>query len=432
MGLKSMSGKEFSRLDVLLDVEAGRLAIDDACDLMGLRRRQVFRLLAAFRKQGAAGLISKRRGRPSNNRLPDEVRQLAMSIVRERYSDFGPTLACEKLANLHDCPVSRETLRKWMMEDGLWLDRRRRLPSVHQPRLRRDRVGELIQIDGSKHYWFENRGPECTLLAFIDDATSRIMHAAFVHSESAFDYLRETRAYLMKHGRPTAFYSDKHAVFRVSKRDAAGGTGMTQFGRALDELNIDIMCANTPSAKGRIERAFGTLQDRLIKEMRLAEICSMEDGNKFLVGFIADHNARFGKPPFDERDAHRALQGDIILDDVFAWKEERTVTNSLTLQYDKVTFILEPTAVTRPLARKRVQVIDYPDGRFAIRHQGLDLPFRIFDRIRHVDQAAIVENKRLGAVLAFIAERQQERDQNRSQKAPRRQGQVDRHMFKSG
>lgn len=124
---------------------------------------------------------------------------------------------------------------------------------------------------------------------------------------------------------------------------------MTQFGRALDELNIDIMCANTPSAKGRIERAFGTLQDRLIKEMRLAEICSMEDGNKFLVGFIADHNARFGKPPFDERDAHRALQGDIILDDVFAWKEERTVTNSLTLQYDKVTFILEPTAVTRPL-----------------------------------------------------------------------------------
>ncbi len=264
MGVVTMSGKDFSRLDVLLDVEAGRLAISDACDLMGLRRRQVFRLLAALRQHGAAGLISKRRGRPSNNRLPVELRELAMGLVRERYADFGPTLACEKLAALHGCPVSRETLRKWMIEEGLWVDRKHRLPSVHQPRLRRDRVGELIQIDGSKHYWFENRGPECTLLAFIDDATSRIMHAAFVHSESAFDYLRETRAYVSRYGRPIAFYSDKHSIFRVSKRDAVGGTGMTQFGRALDELNIDIICANTAPAKGRVERAFGTLQDRLI------------------------------------------------------------------------------------------------------------------------------------------------------------------------
>jgi len=138
-----------------------------------------------------------------------------------------------------------------------------RLPSVHQPRNRRARVGELAQIDGSQHFWFENRGPECTLIAYVDDATSRILHAAFVPTESTFDYLRETRAYVARFGRPIAFYSDKHAIFRVSKREAAGGDGMTQFGRALHELNIDILCANSAPAKGRVERSFGTLQDRL-------------------------------------------------------------------------------------------------------------------------------------------------------------------------
>jgi hypothetical protein len=183
-----------------------------------------------------------------------------------------------------------------MIEDGLWLDRRRRLPSVHQPRNRRARVGELIQIDGSRHFWFENRGPECTLIAYIDDATSRILHAAFVPSESTLDYLCETRAYVARHGRPIAFYSDKHAIFRVNKRDAAGGDGMTQFGRALHELNIDILCANSAQAKGRVERSFGTLQDRLVKELRLAGIATLDAANVFLPRFLEAHNARFGKP----------------------------------------------------------------------------------------------------------------------------------------
>jgi hypothetical protein len=282
MTVVSMTEKEFSRLDVLLDVEAGRMSIDDACALLRLGRRQAFRLLAAFRADGAASLVSRRRGRPSNNRLPDAVRDLTMSLVKAHYADFGPTLACEKLAALHDCRISRETLRKWMIEDGLWLDRRRRLPSVHQPRNRRARVGELIQIDGSRHFWFENRGPECTLIAYIDDATSRILHAAFVPSESTLDYLRETRTYVARHGRPIAFYSDKHAIFRVNKRDAAGGDGMTQFGRALHELNIDILCANSAPAKGRVERSFGTLQDRLVKELRLAGIAALDVANAFL------------------------------------------------------------------------------------------------------------------------------------------------------
>ena len=431
MTVVSMSAKEFSRLDVLMDLEARRVTVRDACGLLRLKRRQVFRLLKDFRQHGAVCLVSKRRGKPGNNRLPQPVRDLVMTIIKERYPDFGPTLATEKLRETHGCPVSRETVRKWMIEEGLWLDRRRRLPSVHQPRNRRERMGELIQIDGSKHWWFENRGPQCTLLAYIDDATSQLMHAAFVPSESTFDYLRETHKYVTAHGRPIAFYSDKHAIFRVNKTEAESGDGMTQFGRALHELNIDILCANTPAAKGRIERSFGTLQDRLVKEMRLAGISTIEAANAFLPGFLADHNRRFAKEPISPSDAHRPVPQDMVLEDIFAWKEERTVTRNLTLQYDKVLFLLEPTELTRPLARQRVTVIDYPDGRLAIRHNGVDLPYRTYDKLRRVTHAAIVENKRLSEVLAYVAQRQQERDEQRSAKAPRRRGQGERHMFKT-
>jgi hypothetical protein len=226
MPVVSMSKKEFDRLEVLLGVRSGRLRVADACELLGLKRRQVFRLLAGLKHGGAASLVSKRRGRPSNNRLPEAYRELALSLVRERYADFGPTLAAEKLAEVHGCTISRETLRVWMIAAGLWVDRRHRLPSPHQPRRRRDCLGELVQIDGSEHAWFEDRAEKCTLLAFVDDATSRLMHLRFVASESTFDYFRATRFYLERHGKPVAFYSDKHSIFRVNAKDAAGGDGV--------------------------------------------------------------------------------------------------------------------------------------------------------------------------------------------------------------
>src|ERR1700733_4156270 len=252
MTVLSMSKQELSRLVVLLRVQSDRLRVADACALVGLQRRQGFRLLRGLRQDGAPSLLSKRRGKPGNHRLPPEVRTLALSIVRERYADFGPTFAAEKLAEHHGCSVSRETLRGWMIADGLWIDRRHRLASPHQPRRRRDCLGELVQIDGSEHAWFETRGEACTLLAFVDDATSRLMQLRFVASESTFDYFRTTRGYLEVHGKPVAFYSDKHNIFRVNAKDAVGGDGITQFGRALSELNIDIICANTPQAKGRV------------------------------------------------------------------------------------------------------------------------------------------------------------------------------------
>jgi hypothetical protein len=406
MAVLSMSKQEFSRLDVLLRVQSGRLRIADACALIGLQRRQVFRLLRDLRHDGPASLLSKRRGKPSNHRLPTEVRTLALSIVRERYADFGPTFAAEKLAELHSCPVSRETLRGWMIADGLWVDRRHRLPSPHQPRRRRECLGELVQIDGSEHAWFEIRGEPCTLLAFVDDATSRLMQLRFVASESAFDYFRTTRAYLEAHGKPVAFYSDKHSIFRVGAKDAVGGDRITQFGRALQELNIDIICANSPQAKGRIERAFGTLQDRMVKELRLAGVSTIAAANAWLPGFMASYNARFGRDPINAKDLHRPLTATDDLDEALAWRETRTVTQDLTLHYDRMMLVLEPTRFARGLVRKKVEVVNYPDGRFAVQFEGTSLPFRTFDKIQTVAPGAIVENKRLGAALALVKQQQ--------------------------
>jgi Winged helix-turn helix len=406
MAAVSMSKQEFVRLEVLMRVQSGRLRVADACALIGLRRRQVFRLLRGVKQDGAASLLSRHRGKPSNHRLPAEVRTLALSLVRDWYPDFGPTLAAEKLATQHGCSISRETLRGWMIADGLWIDRRHRLPSPHQPRRRRDCLGELVQIDGSEHAWFEARGEMCTLLAFVDDATSRLMVLRFVASESAFDYFRATRDYLQRHGKPIAFYSDKHSIFRVNSKDAMGGEGVTQFGRALSELNIDIICANSPQAKGRVERAFGTLQDRLVKELRLAGISTVAAANAWLPGFITDYNSHFGRDPANAKDLHRPLSAGEDLDEILAWREERTVTHNLTLHYDRMMLILDPTPLARGLARKKVVVVNYADGRFAVQFNGMPLAFRVFDKIRTVDPGTIVENKRLGAALALVKQQQ--------------------------
>src|SRR5215211_6037617 len=290
-----MSRTEIDRMHVLRDLAAGRMTANEAAQLMWLTRRQVFRLAKAYRERGPSALVSTRRGKPSNRSYPAALRTETLGLITAHYADFGPTLACEKLAERHGIHLGVETVRQWMRADGLWRDRRERLKPVHQPRYRRDCVGELVQIDGSEHWWFEDRGPQCTLLVFIDDATSRLMHLRFVLTESTFDYFEATRAYLQRHGKPVAFYSDKHSVFRVNRKDAASGDGMTQFGRALDQLNIDIICANAPQAKGRVERANRSEERRLVKEMRLAGISTIEAGNAFLPAFMEDYNRRFAK-----------------------------------------------------------------------------------------------------------------------------------------
>jgi hypothetical protein len=432
MTVIAMSHKELSRLQTLIDVADGRLAVDDAAAVMGVGRRQVYRLLDAFRTGGPDALVSKRRGKASNRAHGLVFRQTVLALVREHYADFGPTLAAEKLSEQRGLPIGIETLRQWMIEDGLWVRRRDRIKRVHQPRHRRDCLGELVQVDGCEHWWFEDRGPQCTLLVFVDDATSRLMHLKFVPSESAFAYFQATREYLEAHGKPVALYSDKHSVFRINKADAAGGDGMTQFGRALHELNIDILCANSSQAKGRVERAHKTLQDRLVKELRLAEVSDMDEANALLPAFTAAYNVRFAKPARLDNNLHRPLAPQDDLDGSFAWRVERTVTHSLTVQYDRVMFILEPNEITRGLPRKKVSVYDFPDGRIEIRHQGLCLPYRTFDRVRRVDQGAIVENKRLSEALEMCRRMQaQLPPKMRSRKAPARTAQH-AHMFADG
>ncbi len=307
MTLHFMSDKELSRLEILRDLGSGRLTTSAAAELLGLERRQVQRLAKAYQEQGATALISKKRGRPSNRQAPTGLKDQALELIRAKYTDFGPTLAAEKLREVHGIAVGRETLRLWMLDAGLWADRVKRRGRVYQPRYRRECVGELVQVDGSEHWWFEDRGPQCTLLVFIDDATSRLMHLQFVQSESTFAYFNATQRYLEQHGKPVAFYTDKHAVFRVNKPSGLHGDGMTQFGRALKALNIEIICANSSQAKGRVERANKTLQDRLVKELRLAGVSTMEAGNAFLPAFMADYNARFAKAPFNDKDLHRPM-----------------------------------------------------------------------------------------------------------------------------
>ena len=429
MTVLMMSHVELSRFDTLMRVERGALRVEDAGILLGLKRRQVFRLLERLRAEGPSGVVSRKRGRPSNRRHSDAFREQIVAIVRAQYSDFGPTLAKEYLAERHGIKVGCETLRQLMIKAELWKDRDARRPRPYQPRYRRDCRGELIQVDGSKHWWFEDRGPQCTLLVYIDDATSELMQLKMVESESTFAYMEATCAYIEAHGKPVAFYSDKHSVFRNAKASALGD-GMTNFGRAVEALNIEIICANSPQAKGRVERANATLQDRMVKEMRLEGISTIEAANAFFPGFIERHNARFARAPFNEKDLHRPLAAYDDLDLTMVWREERTLTAALTLHYNKVIFKLELNDISRDLVRKRVTVYDYPDGRVEIRHEGKALPYSIFDKLRRVNQAVVVENKHLGAALEMAKQLQTTtpHHRKRNNEAPVRRSQTT-HMF---
>ena len=401
-----MSERELNRVEILAQVDDGRLSVDNAANMLALTRRQIFRLLKLYRQDGAAAIRHKARGKPPNNRIHKAKRDYALSLIKENYPDFGPTLAAEMLAEHHGFKVSRETVRKWMQEDGLWLSRKQRR-TFHQPRLRRECFGELIQIDGSDHRWFEDRGGPCTLLVFIDDATSTLMDLRFVKSESTFSYFEALESYLHTHGRPVAFYSGKHTVFRVATEDAKGGARITQFGRALSELNIEILCANSSQAKGRVERANRTLQDRLVKELRLAGISDMEAGNAYLQGFKERYNVKFAKAPAKSDNLHRALNVEPDrLADVLCWRENRYVGRQLTFSYDRKRIMLEESDITRGLVGKYVDTYAFVDGRFEVRSKGRSLPYTVFDMDQRVTHAAITSNKNLSAVLEHIKEMQ--------------------------
>jgi len=423
-GVITISMHELDRLKTIQAIVEGNLKPMVAATRLNLTTRQIQRLVRRYQNEGELGLVSRKRDRPGNRQLAPGLADLALKIIRERYYDFGPTLACEKLRECHNLTASKETIRQLMAEAGLWIPRKLRAATIYQPRNRRNCVGELIQIDGSDHRWFEERGPACTLLVYIDDATSRLMHLHFTYSESTFSYFEATRRYLEIHGKPQVLYSDKASVFRCNNRkNATGGDGYTQFGRALFELNIESICANSSQAKGRVERANLTLQDRLVKELRLLNISTMHEANAYAPFFIADFNKRFAKPPRNDFNSHRALRDDENLDLIFTTRELRRVSNSLTLQYDKRLYLLTDTSQSRAVIGKYIEVYEYPDGRIEARANGNPLPYITYDRLPEVDQGEVVDNKRLGHVLQVAQLMQEQRDNRRGLSSPARTNQ---------
>lgn len=390
-----MSQQEAQRLAVVSKVLDRQLTQVQAARYLGLSVRQIKRLVRRVRDQGQAGLISQRRGVPSNRRIQPAVREHFMAIVRERYSDFGPELAREYLAREHGFGHSTETLRGWMMAAELWKPKRRRALRVHSPRPRRACRGELVQIDGSHHDWFEQRAPKCCLLAFIDDATGQVLAARFFDTETTQGYLQLLQEHASVHGLPAAYYSDRHAIFTKHELD---NPQPTQFERALLQLDIEGICAHTPQAKGRVERLFQTLQDRMCKAMRLQAITGIEAANAWLGSYLAEHNERFAVPPAQPADAHRPWLGTPEqLGRICSLHHQRYLSNQLSCQFKGDIVQIEARQPGAPLGRARVNIAEYADGRIEVLYAQHLLRHRRFSVHEHLKKPKVANDKALGA-----------------------------------
>lgn len=395
--LLEMSAKELSRLEVLQRVSRKQMSQKEAGRILDLSTRQVKRLLKAYREKGAAGLVSKQRGRKANNRIAEEVKRKALNLLKTKYQGFGPTLAHEKLVEKDKLQLSDESVRKLMIAEGLWKVRKAKKVVIHQLRERRACFGELVQIDGSPHDWFEGRAEPCVLLVFIDDATGKLVQLLFVESESFFSYAQAAEAYFQRSGKPVAFYSDKHGIFRVNMPSVGSRTDLTQFGRAMQELEIEIICANSPQAKGRVERVNQTLQDRLVKEMRLRGISNRMAGNAYLPEFLTDFNRRFAVAPRSSVDAHRPLTPKDDLAYILTWQEPRTLSKNLTLQFQKVVYQIQTDRPSYALRNAQVTVCVNAQEEITILYNGNPLPYSIYKQ--QAKQAEIVSTKQLNQVL---------------------------------
>jgi transposase len=378
-GALLMSEKERERSHVIRQAVEHHVSQREAAERLGMCVRQFKRLVQRWKREGDAGLVSRQRGRASHNRLEAGLRDRIAALLRERYADFGPTLAAEKLAELEGIAVSRETIRQMQVELTLWKPKSRRVRRVFQLRDRRPRFGELIQIDGSPHDWFEGRAPRCTLIVFIDDATSRLTALRFVPVESTRAYLETLRAHVLAHGSPLAFYSDRHGIFRVNAKDAQSGDGKTEFGRVAARLEIEAIHALTPQAKGRVERANQTLQDRLVKEMRLRGIGSMAAGNDFLPQFMTVWNAKFAVEAREGGSAHRPWTGTpAALDDALARHEERVLSKALTFSSAGTKYCVKTNGPGTALRGAKVTLHHLVGGGMTVHYKDRVLPVTVY------------------------------------------------------
>jgi transposase len=369
-GYVLMSEKERDRSHLVRQTIEKTLRQREGAERLGISSRQFKRLVRAWKHQGDAGVVNRQRGRASANRLSDATRQRIEQLLRDNYTDFGPTLAAEKLFERDGIVVSRETIRQIQTQLGLHKPKLRRKKRVFQLRERRPRFGELIQIDGSPHDWFEGRGPRCTLIVFIDDATGRLTALRFAPVESGKAYVDALRDHVLTHGCPLAFYSDRHGIFRVNAKDTKSGDGKTEFGRVVERLDIGLINALTPQAKGRVERANQTLQDRLIKEMRLNNISSIDEARAFLPGFILKHNKKFAVPPRDEAAAHRPWTKTADeLDAVLARREQRVLSKALTFSCGGTKYCVKASGPGTALRGAKVTLYHYADGRMQVHYK---------------------------------------------------------------
>ena len=370
-----MSVKELRRVHVIHQAMEKKLTQVKAGSLLGLTARQVRRLLQRMRAEGDAGLVHRGRGQPSNRRMPAPVKAMVLRLYARRYGDFGPTLAAEKLAECHGITLSAETLRQWLRARGVDHFMRRKRP--HRAwRARRAHRGELVQLDGSHHDWFEGRGPQCVLMAYIDDASSRV-HARFYDYEGTIPAMDSFQRYIRQHGLPLAVYADKHTTYQSSaqptvEEQLAGKEPTSQFGRALGELGVELIPAHSPQAKGRVERLFHTFQDRVIKEMRLAKVATVDEANRFLARYLPIYNQRFAVPPAQPADLHRARPAQRDLARILSLHTTRVLRRDWTIAHHGQLYQVQTNVrATHVLVEERI------DGSMRITHHGRALAYHV-------------------------------------------------------
>lgn len=386
----NMSGNDIDKLRVIRNVLDGRFTWLAAAEALDLSERQIGRLCAQVRSRGNRGILHGLLGRVSNNQGDPELLGMALSALHnQRWEGFTAVFAQQKLESLYGIVLSDTTVRKLMTMTGLW--QRHRPKAKHRAwRERRACVGMLIQLDGSDHDWFEGRGPKCALLIYIDDATSRILHAEFIKVEDTLNLMRSTGIYLRKHGRPVAYYVDKDSIYKVNRQTTIDEElrdidPITQFTRAMTELGIEVIAADSPQAKGRVERGFDTHQDRLVKELRLANIDDMEAGNVFLNTFyVEDHNTRYAVEPASNTNAHRPLLSDHRLDEILSRRTERSIANDYTVRFQQRFFQLFEAQPVRIRPKDKIEVEIRLDGTTHLRAKGSYLRFSPIEKRPYV------------------------------------------------
>ncbi|WOE74035.1 ISNCY family transposase [Alterisphingorhabdus coralli] len=352
---------EIKRIEWMTLVSYGGASLREAAIALSLSRAQVYRVFQRYCESGGAGLRHQLRGRRSNRAYPTKLKEQVSDIVIKNYSDFGPTLTQEMLEKYHGIQLAKSTIRRWLIQARLWFVDRLKRRRIHRPRKRSARFGQQIQVDGSYHHWFEERGASCVLMLHVDDATGAILHGQFFRSETTNAYLESTRSCVRRHGKPIAIVTDRHA--------AVG----EHYKAALDEIGTIHSFANSPQSKGRVERMNRTLQDRLVKEMRLENISSIEDGNNFIGRYIIGFNEKFARPPKDKKCAFRTITAHDKLDLIFSKRFRRKVSRQLTFSIDGDIFVIAPSAADHHLAGNWVDIRLLTDGCMAVLFDGVCL-----------------------------------------------------------